>query len=87
MGDVRGVGLIGAVELVADKATKKGFPAPVKIGIECMNRALDHGLIVRALGDSVAFCPPLVINDREIDEMFSKFERALADTLEYANGL
>ena len=87
VGDVRGVGLIGAVELVADKATKEGFPPPVKIGIECMNRALDHGLIVRALGDSVAFCPPLVINDREIDEMFSKFERALADTLEYANGL
>ncbi|MCY4012847.1 MAG: aminotransferase [Gammaproteobacteria bacterium] len=87
VGDVRGVGLIGAVELVANKATRERFPAPVKIGIECMNRALDHGLIVRALGDSVAFCPPLVINDKEIDEMFARFERALADTLIYANAL
>ena len=87
VGDVRGVGLIGAVELIADKATRERFPPAAKMGVHCMNRALDHGLIVRALGDSLAFCPPLIIDDKQIDEIFSKFELALADTLRFANGL
>ena len=87
VGDVRGVGLIGAVELVANKVSHARFPSDQKIGITCMNRALEHGLVVRALGDSLAFCPPLVINDEQIDEMFSKFELALADTLDYVNKL
>jgi 4-aminobutyrate--pyruvate transaminase len=52
-----------------------------------MDRCLEHGLIVRSLGDTIAFCPPLVIDDMQIDELFGKFEQALADTLAYANTL
>jgi len=46
------------------------------------NRAHHHGVIIRALGDSIAFCPPLIINESEIDLMFQRFEAALADTLD-----
>ena len=87
VGDVRGVGLIGAVELVADKATKERFPAAAGVGGHCMNRALEHGLIVRAIGDSLAFCPPLVIDDNQVDELFAKFAKALDGTLAYVGAL
>ncbi len=87
VGDVRGVGLIGAVELVADKATKERFPAAAGVGGHCMNRALEHGLIVRAIGDSLAFCPPLVIDDNQVDELFAKFAQALDGTLAYVGAL
>ena len=83
VGDVRGVGLIGAIELVADKAAKTPFPAAAGVGGYCMSRAHDHGLIVRAIGDNLAFCPPLIIDDRQVDELFGKFGKALDDTLAY----
>ncbi len=87
VGDVRGVGLIGALELVADKATKAPFPDAVRISAQCVRQAQEHGLIVRAIGDSVAFCPPLIINADQVDELFSKFGKALDKTLDYANSL
>ena len=87
VGDVRGVGLIGAIELVADKDTKERFPAPAGVGLHCLTRALHHGLILRNLGDALAFCPPLIIDDKQVDELFGKFEKALGDTLDYVNRL
>ena len=83
VGNVRGKGLIGAVEMVADKETKRQFEASQGVGAYCMERALDHGLIVRSLGDSVAFCPPLIITDTQVDELFTKFAKALDETLAY----
>ena len=80
VGEVRGVGLIGAIELVEDKASGAPFSPSRGVGAHCAERCLAHGLIVRNLGDSVAFCPPLVISDRQIDEVFSKFELALGET-------
>ena len=87
VGDARGVGLLGGAELIADKARRKRFPAELAIGAHCANRAQQHGLIVRALGDTIAFCPPLIITEPQIDELFTKFERALDDTLRYVNAL
>ena len=84
VGETRGRGLMGAVELVADKETKQPFDAGLGIGPYCMQRALDHGLIVRSLGDTVAFCPPLVITDGQVHELFDKLGKALDETLEYA---
>jgi 4-aminobutyrate--pyruvate transaminase len=66
--EVRGIGLIGAVELNAPK------------GAFLAKRAHHHGLIIRALGDTIAFCPPLIIKEAEIDMMFERFSLALADT-------
>jgi 4-aminobutyrate--pyruvate transaminase len=80
VGEARGLGLIGAVELVADKAARRNFEPGRKVGPRVMALASDHGLIVRALvNDTLAFCPPLIINDQQIDDMFDRFGRALDD--------
>lgn len=78
VGHARSVGLIGAIELVADKASKANFPAADKIAVQVMNAAKRHNLILRAVpGDTVAFCPPLIINEEQIDEMFDAVSDAL----------
>ena len=83
VGNARGKGLIGAVELMADKEEKRAFDPALQVGAHCMDRALEHGLIVRSLGDIVALCPPLVITDAQVDELLTKLARALDDTLAY----
>jgi 4-aminobutyrate---pyruvate transaminase len=85
VGEAVSVGLIGAVELVADKATKKSFDPAKQVAATVNNFALEEGLIVRPLlGDRIAFCPPLVIDEAEIDELFDRFERALKKGLDWA---
>ena len=78
IGEARGAGLIGALEFVADKATKAPFAQPGKIGMKLAELAHEEGLIIRAIGDIIAFCPPLIITHTQIDEMFDRFSRALA---------
>ncbi len=85
VGEAVSVGLIGAVELVADKATKKSFDPTKQVAATVNNFALEEGLIVRPLlGDRIAFCPPLVIDETEINELFDRFERALKKGLDWA---
>ena len=79
VGEARGVGLIGACELVADKATKRPFDPKKAVGAQTVKFAQDRGLICRMLGDAVALCPPLIITTAEIDEMFDIYEKALND--------
>ena len=74
------MGLVGVAELVADKATKRPFDPAAKVGAYLTGRAEEHGLILRALGDRVAFSPPLIIDEAEIGEMLARFGRALDDT-------
>jgi 4-aminobutyrate---pyruvate transaminase len=81
VGNARGIGLIGAVELVADKQSKRPFEPARGVGAHAMGRCEHNGLIVRALGDSVALCPPLIITEAQVDEVFSKLETALDETL------
>ena len=84
VGEVRGKGLIGAVELVADKGTGQAF-ADGKVGAFAQRACQDEGLLLRAVaGNSVAFCPPLIIKEAQIDEMIEKFARALDASLEFA---
>jgi 4-aminobutyrate--pyruvate transaminase len=80
VGEVRGIGLMGAVELVANKATKASFDPAAAVGGYLVKRAHHHGVILRPLGDSIAFCPPLIIKEAEIDLMLEGFTRALDDT-------
>ena len=80
VGEARGVGLIGGCEVVADKRTRAAFATPGKVGGYCMDRCQEHGLIVRNIGDTIAVCPPLVIEESEIGELFDRLERALDDT-------
>jgi 4-aminobutyrate---pyruvate transaminase len=77
VGEARGVGLIGALEFVADKATKAAPNPPGSIGARLAELCHEEGLIIRNIGDSIAFCPPLIITPTEIDEMFDRFGRAL----------
>ncbi|MEM7207254.1 MAG: aminotransferase [Pseudomonadota bacterium] len=80
VGNTRGVGLIGGLELVRDKASKEQYPASDKMAAQVMNAARANGVIVRAVpGDGVAFCPPLIINESQVDDMFDGVERALED--------
>ena len=82
VGDARGIGMIGAIELVANKTTKAPFEPADGVGAYCMAQAEAHGLIVRALGDTVAICPPLILTEAQVHELFDKLERALAATLD-----
>jgi len=85
VGEAAGVGLIGAIELVADKASKRNFEPAKQVGATLGNFAQDEGLIVRPLlGDRIALCPPLVIGEAEIGELFDRLERALGKTLDWA---
>jgi len=85
VGEATGVGLIGAIELVANKKTRQNFEPAKQAGATLMNFAQDEGLIVRALlGDRVALCPPLVITEAEINDLFDRLERALAKSLDWA---
>jgi 4-aminobutyrate--pyruvate transaminase len=81
VGDARGLGLIGAVELVRNKSTRQGFDSKAGIGAFLVRRAQHHGAILRNMpGDIVAFCPPLIISEAEIDELMGCFAKALDDT-------
>jgi 4-aminobutyrate--pyruvate transaminase len=81
VGEVRGVGLVAGVELVRDKATKASFDAKDGVGPQFANKALDHGLIIRAVpGDTITLCPPLIITAAEIDDLLGRFGKALDDT-------
>ena len=77
VGEVRGIGLIGALELVADKAAKTPFPPAMTVGARVVAKAQSHGVILRAMGDTVAFSPPLIISETEIAEMLRRFRLAL----------
>jgi 4-aminobutyrate--pyruvate transaminase len=84
VGEARGLGLIGAVELVADKATKRSFDPKAAVAPRAVRFAEEEGLMVRFLvGDAVSVCPPLVITPAEIDELFDRLGRALDRTLDW----
>src|SRR5207249_7183629 len=78
VGEARGVGLVGGVELVADKTAKRSFEPKAAVGPRVVQFAEEEGLIVRFLaGDVVSICPPLIISDAEIDALFDRLGRAL----------
>jgi 4-aminobutyrate--pyruvate transaminase len=85
VGEARSVGLIGGVELVADKTAKAGFAREAKVGLACARFCEQEGLIVRPLlNDRIAVCPPLVITEAEVNELFDRFARGLEKTLAWA---
>jgi 4-aminobutyrate--pyruvate transaminase len=73
----RAVGLIGALELVQDKATRKTFDPASGIQNRVLSAGLEVGLICRLLRDTVAVCPPLIITEPQIDELFDKLAQSL----------
>ena len=85
VGEARGLGLIGGIELVADKNSKRSFEAKLGVGMRAVRFAEEEGLIVRFIaGDILSICPPLIITPAEIDELFDRLGRALDRTLDWA---
>jgi 4-aminobutyrate--pyruvate transaminase len=85
VGEARGLGLIGGLELVASKASRRSFEPAKGVAPRCVRFAEEEGLIVRAvLGDVITLSPPLVISEEEIDELFDRLGRALDRTLDWA---
>jgi putrescine---pyruvate transaminase len=80
VGEVRGVGMFGALQLVADKRTRRPFDRVGDAGNLCRDHCTDSDLIMRAVGDSMILSPPLVISKSEIDELMDKAGRALDQT-------
>ncbi|WP_407048135.1 aminotransferase [Methyloraptor flagellatus] len=79
IGDVRVKGLVGGVELVADKKTKRPFDPKQGVGAKIVGFLQARGAILRAIGDTIALCPPMVISEAELNELFDRLEKALDD--------
>jgi putrescine aminotransferase len=86
VGQVRGIGLMAAVELVQDKESHTNYPKEVGIGGICRDYALANGLVMRAVGDSMILCPPLIISKLEIDELIEIIKKSLDQTLTQVEG-
>jgi 4-aminobutyrate--pyruvate transaminase len=81
VGNARGVGLIGALELVRDKKTKESFAPSDGVGAKAVAIAQEEGLLCRAVGgDNIGLCPPLVIEGAEINVMFDALSKTLDRT-------
>ncbi len=81
VGEVRGAGLIAAIELVTQKETKAPFETLGQLGTMTAAHLQDLGVITRPIGDAIAFCPPMIIEEKEIDDLLSRLEEALGRTL------
>ena len=80
VGEARIAGLIGALELVKDKATRQFFDDRGAVGTLCRDICFDSGLVMRAIEDTMVICPPLCITTEEIDELISLVIRCLDQT-------
>jgi 4-aminobutyrate---pyruvate transaminase len=83
VGEARGVGLVGGLELVADKATRRAFGPKQGVAMKAVSFGQQEGIIFRAIGDTVAICPPLIITAPEVDELFDRVGRAFDRTEEW----
>lgn len=86
VGEARGVGLIGALELVRDKKTRQPFAEPGNMGTLCRDICIDNGLVMRAVRDTMIIAPPLVMTRAQVDELIEKARKSLDMTLEKAGG-
>ncbi|GLZ88629.1 putative aminotransferase y4uB [Metapseudomonas resinovorans] len=84
VGEVRGVGLMAAIEFVADPATKKRFDPALKIGARVSKAARDRNLIARAMphGDILGFAPPLVTSEKEVDQIIDIAQKAVLSVMD-----
>ena len=86
VGEIRGIGLVAGIELVADKVRRAPFDSAVAIGAQVERAARERGLIVRNMGDAIALSPPFIIEPEQIDELVARLTQAL-DEVGHVNGL
>jgi 4-aminobutyrate--pyruvate transaminase len=87
VGQVRGEGLMLAVEMVKNKETRQRFDPELKLGAEFDRKALANGLIIRPIDDIIALCPPFIISDDDINEIADRFERTLLEVEDYVGAV
>ena len=80
VGEVRGVGLLGGIELVRDKETKESFDPALAVGLGVANACEADGVIVRAIGDTIAMSPPLIVEERHLDDIIGVVGKVLDAT-------
>jgi 4-aminobutyrate--pyruvate transaminase len=86
VGEVRGVGLIAGVELVADKATRAPWKNAGALGLLVNGHLQENGVISRNMGDTLGFCPPLIITESQVDDMVTAVKKALDASLPEVKG-
>ena len=77
IGEARGIGLMGALEMVKDKKSKTSFDGTISIGERVANQCIENGLICRPLGPSIVLCPPFITSDDEMEIIFDTLEKTL----------
>jgi putrescine aminotransferase len=80
VGEVRGIGMLAAIELVLDKPVRSFFPPKMEVGTRCRNHAFANGLVLRAIRDTMVLAPPLIATESEIDEIVAKAKDAIDRT-------
>ncbi len=80
VGQTRGVGLLGALEIVKNKKTRERFQTDGSAGVVCRTHCFETGVVMRAVGDTMFLCPPMVITEAEIDELFALVRTSLDKT-------
>jgi putrescine aminotransferase len=86
VGEVRSVGMMGAIELVADKKTRRRFTDPGRVGLICRDHFFRDGFIMRAVFDTMVCAPPLIWTDAEFEKAGAVIESALNKTLQDVKG-
>ncbi|GGQ10640.1 aspartate aminotransferase family protein [Shewanella litoralis] len=86
VGEVRGIGLVAAIELVQNKTTHQRFDSSVGAGTFCRDACIKHGLVMRSVGDTMIISPPLTISHSEIDALVAMATQALNDTEQFVQG-
>ncbi|MGB0499030.1 MAG: aminotransferase [Rubricella sp.] len=82
VGEARGIGLVGALELTPGGNAL--FDPAGKVGARMAMELVDRGVILRAMGDTLGFCPPMIITEEELDALFAPMEAALDATHAWA---
>ena len=80
VGEVRGVGMIGAIELAADKASRTRFDPDLKLGVRCRDHCIEKGVMIRAVRDIMVLAPPLIVTEEQIDRI-AETARSALDTV------
>jgi putrescine aminotransferase len=86
VGEVRSVGMMGAIELVADKKTRRRFDDPGRVGLICRDHFFREGFIMRAVFDTMVCAPPLIWTEAEFEEASAAIQKALDQTLADVRG-
>ena len=81
IGEIRAVGLMGALEIVKDKISKSPFDTNISIGEKIANMSIENGLICRPIGSSIVLCPQFIITESQLDTLFDILHKTLRQTL------